>query len=326
MISIAMTTYNGEKYIDEQINSILRQTYQDFELIICDDASNDSTWNILQKYERLDRRIHCFLNEKNLGFIKNFEKTITLCQYDYIALSDQDDIWTDDHLEKLLENIGENQLCAGDAELVDEDGQSLHYTTSDLIGGLSLLDTCKKKTIRNLYCRNRYQGASMMLRKDLIKNVLPIPNSMSYHDTWFSLCACVQNKFMYIDDVITKHRRHGFNASPNPIDFIPVNSVIEKNLAAEFIIKKILKKFEHSRILFDDRIYYCQNLIERFPSMEPEIKKVLVLTEEYYINHKSFLFRLKNFSFFIKNYNYIFDSDLNSSFRKIKRLVRFLFI
>jgi glycosyltransferase involved in cell wall biosynthesis len=125
MISIAMATYNGENYIREQIDSILNQTYQEFELIICDDCSTDSTWTILQEYEKKDHRINCQLNEKNIGFVKNFEKAIRLSQGEYIAFSDQDDIWTSDHLEILLATIGKNQLCCGNYLFMDANGKSL---------------------------------------------------------------------------------------------------------------------------------------------------------------------------------------------------------
>ena len=101
MISIALASYNGSKYIREQLDSILEQTYQDFELIICDDCSTDNTWQILQEYAQKDSRIKVFENERNLGFKKNFEKAISLCNGKYIALSDQDDIWIDNHLEVL---------------------------------------------------------------------------------------------------------------------------------------------------------------------------------------------------------------------------------
>lgn len=72
MISIAMATYNGEKYLREQLNSILNQTYSDFELIICDDCSKDSTVKILEEYAKKDNRVKYFLNEENLGFKKKF--------------------------------------------------------------------------------------------------------------------------------------------------------------------------------------------------------------------------------------------------------------
>ena len=73
-----MATYNGEKYLREQIDSILSQTIRDFELIVCDDCSTDNTWDILQKYQSQDKRIKCYRNEENLGFKKNFEKAIKM--------------------------------------------------------------------------------------------------------------------------------------------------------------------------------------------------------------------------------------------------------
>ena len=91
MISIAMATYNGAKYLREQIDSILAQTIQDFELVVCDDCSSDDTWDILKQYSDADKRIKVFRNESNMGFKRNFEKAMSLCGGDYIALSDQDD-------------------------------------------------------------------------------------------------------------------------------------------------------------------------------------------------------------------------------------------
>ena len=105
MISIAMATYNGAEFVAEQIESILMQTYTDFELIISDDCSKDNTVEILNQFASKDKRIKVIVNEKNLGFKKNFEKIISLCKGDYIAFCDQDDIWTLDHLEILLNEI-----------------------------------------------------------------------------------------------------------------------------------------------------------------------------------------------------------------------------
>lgn len=105
-----MTTYNGVKYLREQIESILSQTYKDFELIICDDCSKDSTVSILKKYQNKDSRVKYFINESNLGFKKNFEKAISLCSGEYVAFSDQDDIWLPEKLEESITHIGNNNL------------------------------------------------------------------------------------------------------------------------------------------------------------------------------------------------------------------------
>ena len=92
-IDILMATYNGEKYLREQIDSILNQTFKDFNLIICDDCSKDSTWQILEEYQKKDSRIKIIKNEKNLGYNKNFEKLLSFVKSDYFMLSDQDDFW-----------------------------------------------------------------------------------------------------------------------------------------------------------------------------------------------------------------------------------------
>ena len=101
MISVAMATYNGEKFIREQLDSILAQTITDWELIVCDDVSTDSTIAILEEYANKDGRIQIHKNKVNLGFKRNFEKAISLCSGDYIALCDQDDIWKHDKVEKM---------------------------------------------------------------------------------------------------------------------------------------------------------------------------------------------------------------------------------
>jgi len=98
MVSIALATYNGERFLKEQLDSILEQSYTDIEIIACDDCSTDSTPQILEDYQKKDSRLKVYFNEKNLGFKKNFEKCISLCDGDYIALSDQDDVWTKDHI------------------------------------------------------------------------------------------------------------------------------------------------------------------------------------------------------------------------------------
>src|ERR1700754_726282 len=110
LVSIALCTYNGEKYISQQLDSILRQTHRNLEIIIVDDCSADNTFNIVKRYSILDSRIKCFRNEVNIGFNKNFEKAIKLATGDYIAISDQDDIWLPGKVELLLNNIGDNWL------------------------------------------------------------------------------------------------------------------------------------------------------------------------------------------------------------------------
>ena len=110
LISVALCTYNGEKFLREQIDSILAQTYKNLEIVIVDDCSTDKTTNIINAYAEKDKRIKLFQNASNLGFNKNFERALGLTSGEYIAISDQDDIWLPQKLQSLLDNIKNNWL------------------------------------------------------------------------------------------------------------------------------------------------------------------------------------------------------------------------
>lgn len=207
MISIAMTTYNGEKYLREQIDSILAQTIQDFELVVCDDCSKDSTWEILEDYAKKDNRVQIHENYENIGFLKNFEKAIELCHGDYIALSDQDDIWTEYHLEVLLNTIGDKVLACGNSLLVDESGNSMGMTLKEQESLDYIPRNDFKKLMSILLFRNPYQGSSMMFRSSFVSQLLPIPEQVLYHDTWIAAISCLNGGLVYVDDVILYYRR-----------------------------------------------------------------------------------------------------------------------
>ena len=136
LISIAMCSYNGERFIKEQIDSIIAQTYKNFELIIVDDGSKDNTINIIKEYQLKDHRIKLFQNDNNLGFVKNFEKAISLCSGDFIALADQDDVWKKNKLEVFLKNINGNMLIYSDAILIDQHSKETgkQYETAEAYG------------------------------------------------------------------------------------------------------------------------------------------------------------------------------------------------
>ena len=166
LISIAMCTYNGERFVKEQIDSIIAQSYTKFELIVVDDCSKDNTINIIKDYQSKDDRIKLFQNENNLGFVKNFEKAISLCSGDYIALADQDDIWKKDKIEVFIKNIGDNLLIYSDAILIDqyskEIGKELIRPNGNLVEG-----KCNKAFI--FY--NCVSGNTLMFKKELIKYI-----------------------------------------------------------------------------------------------------------------------------------------------------------
>ncbi len=220
MVSIAMATYNGEKYLRDQIDSILKQTIQDFELIICDDCSTDTTWDILQEYQLQDKRIKCYRNDENLGLKKNFEKAIHLCVGEYIALSDQDDIWLPEHLEKLLNLIGKADLACGN-ELLFSDIANIDICQPKIKYKFTNFPAIQPLFLYSqLYCGNFLAGNSMLLKREFVYKygVLPIPDV--YHDGWFVDIATLYNGFVFTEKIITKRRIHNSNETGYINNFI----------------------------------------------------------------------------------------------------------
>ena len=203
LISIAMCSYNGERFIKEQIDSILYQTYSNFELIITDDCSSDKTIEIIKNYQENDKRIKLYQNETNLGFVKNFEKSISLCTGDYIALADQDDIWKKDKLKTFIENIGENVLIYSDALLIDEHASSMEKELirpdKDLISG---------SNNRAFILENCISGNTLMFKKELVEQILPIPDDISFHDRWIAFVASTYGSIIFTDEPMTYYRRY----------------------------------------------------------------------------------------------------------------------
>jgi len=307
MISIAMATYNGERFLAEQIDSILKQTIQNFELIVCDDCSTDDTWNILMKYQDRDNRIHCFRNERNLGYAKNFERAMILCKGNYIAFSDQDDIWTEDHLQILFDTIGDNIACCSDAILL-ENGKLTDKLSDRIGGGVSQLDTVEKKLKRILYSATPYSGNAMMLNKMFLKNILPI--STVSHDTWISLYACIMNGFIYSNKITVHYRQH----------FSQLSGLRKKQTVWSDIKNLTLIKNKKP----SERPSYCEELIKRFPDMDDSYKKILNEAILFHRNVHNRWFRFKNILFWIKIYPYRFPGQ--SRYLLVPKLIRFLFL
>ena len=127
-INILMATYNGEKYVAEQIESILNQTYKNIKLIISDDCSKDRTQEIVKKYKEKDSRIELFIQEKNLGVVKNIEFLLRQVKSPYYMLADQDDYWCPEKVEKSLQKLKttNSDLVFSDLEVVDENINTIY--------------------------------------------------------------------------------------------------------------------------------------------------------------------------------------------------------
>ncbi len=291
-ISIAMATYNGGRFIREQLDSILNQTEQDFELIICDDCSTDDTYSIVSEYSRKDKRIKCFCNESNMGFKRNFEKAISLCTADYIALSDQDDVWLPDHLELLINNIGDKMVCCGDADLVDSEGKPMGMTLSCLQNLDRQIEDDLRKAYRIFFFIAPYQGASTMIRRDFFDLALPIPEQVHYHDAWFTALACFSGGIKYMKRPITNYRQHSNNVSVKKKKRISRLRVFIGHIRRKSVLQ--------------DRVVFVNEIRKRVAGLTDEQRRFLDEAEIYYSRKKTMLGRIANTLFELRHLHLIY--------------------
>lgn len=213
--SVAMCTYNGEKYIKEQLKSILNQTVAIDEIIICDDGSNDKTTDIIGQIQLENpNKISLYKNPVNIGSNKNFEKAISICSGDYIFLSDQDDIWKKNKVEKIIQYFLENESLEGvfsNAELINDTNEK--FTENSLWTSVHFMEDKLTKPI-NLYNHilfrsNMVTGATLCIKKEIKNLILPIPDIKKfYHDEWIAIIIASRNNLEYLTDKLISYRIH----------------------------------------------------------------------------------------------------------------------
>ena len=210
LVSIVLGTYNGEKYLVQQLDSILGQSYGNIEIIISDDASTDRTREILKRYQD-DKRVKIFIQEKNIGLSANYSFAAAKATGDLIAFSDQDDIWVPDKLEKLVANLGNSHLIYSDSILVDEQGNSLGRKLSDLKYMYSGEDS------RGYFLYSCVWGHGMLITRKLLDLSLPFPVTTN-HDIWISFKAFMNGGIKYFDEPLTYYRQVKKTASSLRMD------------------------------------------------------------------------------------------------------------
>lgn len=203
MISICIATYNGQKYIKEQLKSILCQLGEEDEIIISDDGSKDNTLEIIESFQ--DNRIKIYINKDNHGVVPNFENALKRTKGNYIFFSDQDDIWTPNKISICKEALQNNNLVIHNSLIMDDRGN-----ISDI--DFFKLRNSGKGYWKNLY-KNSFVGSCMAFRKDLLPYILPFPKHILWHDMWIGLIAEKKGNTVFIPDILLYYRRHGNNAS-----------------------------------------------------------------------------------------------------------------
>ena len=203
-ISIAMASYNGEKYIKQQLTSILCQLEQNDEIVISDDGSTDKTVNIVKSFA--DSRIKLIDGPKN-GVKQNFANAIKNCTGKYIFLSDQDDVWCAKKVEKVLECFdATNCACVvHNADIVDANLKSMD---------LNFFDFRKSGSgvIKNII-KNSYIGCCMAFNSGIRDVILPIPNDIVMHDQWIGILSEKHGGSIFLDECLIKYRRHESNVT-----------------------------------------------------------------------------------------------------------------
>ena len=215
-IDIVMATYNGEKFISEQIQSIQSQSYKNWNLLISDDASKDNTVKIIKEIQNKDERVKLVNFDKQGGIIENFNKALSFSDANYIFLADQDDIWMENRLQIMLDNFkkleeknpNKSILMFTDLQLVDSNKSIIANSFYEY----NNLNPYTNMQPNMLIWRSTVYGCSTLFNKKLLQQSFPIPNYASMHDQWLALKASMDDGLFYFDYISLKYRQHSNNA------------------------------------------------------------------------------------------------------------------
>ena len=237
-ISVCIATYNGEKCIKEQLDSIICQLGEDDEIIISDDESNDNTIQIIENFK--DPRIKIFSHSPNRKTkyrfdltTRNIENALSKAQGDFIFLADQDDIWVENKVKKIIPLFEKYSLILHDCTIIDNSKKVLHESYFKLIKS--------KSGIINNLIKNSYLGCCMAFKKSILKKSIPFPISPIPHDIWIGLIAELKENVFFSNEKLIQYRRHENNLSSSSLK--SNNSICFKLKYRFFILKNLIKNY-----------------------------------------------------------------------------------
>jgi len=204
LVSIVLATYNGAVHLEQQLESVFLQSYENIEVIAVDDASADGTVEILKAFASRHPNMKWTVNEHNLGYIRAFEKGCRMASGVFISLCDQDDYWHPDKVRKLVDVIGANAMAYCDSLICDKDLNSTGRKISD-VANLRNFDDCLQQAV---FCRI-YGHASLVSRSfcESAMSFLPVIP----HDWWLSFNAAFSGGIVYLDEPLIRYRQHAGN-------------------------------------------------------------------------------------------------------------------
>lgn len=206
MISVCVATYNGEKFIREQIDSILCQLSSDDEIIVSDDGSTDGTIVIINCIG--DKRIRIIEGPRKHSPTFNFENALKEAKGDYIFLADQDDVWKTNKVEVCMKWLQKYDCVVSDAEVTDSNLNPLYPS-------LYAIMQVRHGRIYNTIWKNGYTGCCMAFRRNVLKASLPFPKNIPMHDIWIGNVAAYKYNMKFIPDKLIMFRRHNETISCN---------------------------------------------------------------------------------------------------------------
>ncbi|MBE6798651.1 MAG: glycosyltransferase family 2 protein [Ruminococcaceae bacterium] len=215
MITVLLATYNGEKYLSEQLDSLLKQSFNDFKILIRDDASTDLTWDIIAEYcEKYPDKVSAIKGEGTGSACRNFFKLVEATDDDYVMFCDQDDVWLPEKIEKTYSKMKE--LEAGN------EGKPLlvHSDLKVVDGCLNVLSESffefqaispERDKLNNLLVQNNVTGCTVMINREMLKLAKEAPDTCVMHDWWLGLLASAFGRSSYIKEPLMLYRQHGNN-------------------------------------------------------------------------------------------------------------------
>jgi len=308
-ISVVMCTYNGERYLKEQLDSILRQTYPVEEIIVQDDGSTDGTLRLLKDYAVQYPQIKIYSNDSGQhGINANFFSAMKRVQGDYIAISDQDDIWEHDKLRLQAEAIGDKLLCSGYSVPFSEDGFPVQ---------VDMRRPCLH-VLRNCYL-SEMPGHTMLFKRQLPDMLRGGGTAIPLFYDWQLACAAAAAESVaFVDKVLVHFRRHADAATAT----MPVGSGLISKGAWHYVKVSLF----HHRFLQGEvrkRFAMVKPFLEQLPFDTPSRSSALRMSELQL--HKGPLWFMRRVNFFVRNSRHLFHTEERRLLLRVLRAMFFVY-
>ncbi len=270
MVNILMATYNGEKYLKAQLDSLLSQTFDAWQLFACDDGSSDHTYAILQDYASRDGRIHISCNAQNTGGAKyNFFGLMQRHKSGYVMLCDQDDVWLPEKIERTLQKMHEMEaqfssdtpiLVHTDLKVTDGTLHILshsyeHYTKANF----------DNTALCHLLTENIAVGCTVMYNQALAAFVGEMPSFFIMHDFWMAQTAAIFGKVGHVDAPTILYRQHANNSNG------------AKNFRNLFAVIRLALNIDFLKTNLSNTYLQANSLLQAYEGRLPEAEKALLL-------------------------------------------------